>query len=122
LCDNLFIDVILAQAMAQVNIDMNSFVSAQVFAQMSEEDKQKLFTEAIEKILDGESLKRIAKEEALRIAREEVQSILGENTETRQRIVGLVNDAFAEIIKGDDAEIKARLVEGILKTLTGSRY
>jgi phage-related tail protein len=108
--------------MTSLNVDLSSAISAQIFATLTEEDRQKLFVEAIDNIIDGDSLKKMAREQVMAIAKEEIQRLFSDNSEVRQKVKILLDSAFVDILSSEDDVIKTRLVKGILNALTKERY
>jgi uncharacterized membrane-anchored protein YjiN (DUF445 family) len=102
--------------MAAVNIDMGAFIAAQALAQISQEDRDKLIQDAIGSILDSENIKALMKEEALKIARSEVQRLIQEDTDVRQRLVAMVNGTFAKML-ADEEGLKDKLAQGLVNSL-----
>lgn len=107
--------------MTSVNIDLSSFVAAQALAQLDDETKNKLITDAIASVIDSESIKKIIKDEALSIAKEEVKAILSGDTEIRAKMIKIVNEAFAKLL-GDEESLKEKLCAGLINSLTKERY
>jgi hypothetical protein len=107
--------------MASVDIDLSSYIAAQAFASVDEETKNKLILEALQSILDGEKIKKLLQEQALKIAKEEIQSQIQGDTEIRSKIVSLINDAFKVLLK-DEEGLKAKLAEGLVQSLVKDRY
>jgi hypothetical protein len=64
----------------------------------------------------------MAREQVMAIAKEEIQILFSENSEVRQKVKILLDSAFMDILTSEDGAIKARLVEGILNSLTKERY
>jgi hypothetical protein len=107
--------------MASVDIDLSSYIAAQAFAQFDEETKNKLILEALNSILSGDKIKAILQDEALKIAKEEIQAQIQGDTEIRSRLVRLINGAF-EMLLRDEEDLKAKLAEGLVKSLVKDRY
>jgi uncharacterized membrane-anchored protein YjiN (DUF445 family) len=107
--------------MTQVNVDFSSVIAAQFLEQLSEDDRNKLIQEALASVINGDKIREIIKDEALNIAKSEVQAQLQGDTEIRRKMVDIINGAFQQLLK-DEEDLKSKLCQGFVQALIKDRY
>lgn len=105
-----------------MEIDLSAFIAAQLLSQIDEPTREKLFVEAVSKVLDKDRIQQLLKEEITKIAKEEVQKRLETDLQMRSKIIDLVNGAFAKIFEDNQEDLKAKLAKNIIESMVRDRY